>query len=109
MFPCRNKSADTQVYELVTAMGVTSYGIVWINVETNPSPDCSWNSPLSKFNCQFVNDIVNYLKANGKTPGIYSNYYMWETIMGSAGSCTILGSLPLWYAHYDNKASYDDF
>ena len=34
---------------------------------------------------------------------------MWQTIMGSATACTGLGPYELWYAHYDNSASFSDF
>ena len=34
---------------------------------------------------------------------------MWSQIMGSAGACNGFGSIPLWYAHYDNNPSFSDF
>ena len=34
---------------------------------------------------------------------------MWESIMGSAQSCTGLSGVTLWYAHYDNSPSFSDF
>ena len=34
---------------------------------------------------------------------------MWESIMGTAGSCTGLGGVSLWYAHYDGNPSFSDF
>ena len=43
------------------------------------------------------------------TPGIYSSYYMWESIMGSVGACTTNNHVSLWYAHYDGSASFSDF
>ena len=52
---------------------------------------------------------MNAVKSHGKTPGIYSSYYMWESIMGTAGSCTGLGGVSLWYAHYDGNPSFSDF
>ena len=59
-------------------------------------------------NCQYVTDLVNSVKSHGRVPGVYSNYYMWESIMGAAGSCTGLGGVPMWYAHYDGVASLSD-
>ena len=90
-------------------MGSSSYGTIWIDVETNPSSGCSWASYTGASNCKFLGDIVNAIKSHGKTPGIYSSYYQWEGIMGSAGACTNYASLPLWYAHYDNSPSFSDF
>lgn len=34
---------------------------------------------------------------------------MWQTIFGSTSACASLGATPLWYAHYDNSASFADF
>ena len=109
MFPCRGKSASAQVSELVSGMGGAQYGMIWLDIETNPSSGCSWSSFSAASNCQFVNDLVSAVKAHGKTPGIYSNYYMWESIMGGAGNCGGHQGIPLWYAHYDNVASFSDF
>lgn len=109
MFPCRGKSATAQVNELINGMGNSNYGQIWLDVETNPSSGCSWNSFSKASNCQFVTELVNAVKAKGKKPGIYSNYYMWESIMGSAKACPGVANVPLWYAHYDNLAAFSDF
>ena len=50
--------------------------MIWIDVETNPSPNCGWGKDYTA-NCQFLLDIIKHIKSKGKTPGIYSNYYMW--------------------------------
>jgi hypothetical protein len=34
---------------------------------------------------------------------------MWREIHGDADTCTIFKTLPLWYAHYDNTPSFDDW
>ena len=109
MFPCRGKSAATQVNDLVSRLSGSNYGQIWLDVETNPSSGCSWTQGTGASNCQYVTDLVNAVKNLGKTPGIYSSYYMWESIMGGAGNCAGLGSVPLWYAHYDNSPSFSDF
>lgn len=56
-----------------------------------------------------MTDLVTAVKSHGKKAGIYSSYYMWEDIMGSAGACTGVSSADLWYAHYDNSASLSDY
>ena len=109
MFPCRGKSASTQVDELINHMGSSNFGMIWLDIETNPSSGCSWASFSGSSNCAHVTEAVNRIRARGKTPGIYSNYYMWESIMGGAGQCAGLGNVPLWYAHYDGLASFSDF
>ena len=34
---------------------------------------------------------------------------MWEKIMGSRSNCKKYTDIPLWYAHYDNNATFDDW
>ena len=118
MFPCRGKDPATQVDELLTYMrswqGVESKfeyttGTIWLDVETNPSPGCSWALGSFQSNCEFMQQLVDALKQNGRTVGIYASHYMWIQIFGSASYCTDLNDLPLWYAHYDNKQTFDDY
>jgi GH25 family lysozyme M1 (1,4-beta-N-acetylmuramidase) len=109
MFPCRGKSAKTQVDEMFSAIDKSLYGTVWIDVETNPSSGCSWSGHDAASNCQFVTDLVNEIKAKGKSAGIYASKYMWQSIFGSATACHAVASQPLWYAHYDGSASFSDF
>jgi GH25 family lysozyme M1 (1,4-beta-N-acetylmuramidase) len=108
MFPCRGKSATSQVDQMVAAIAGNLYGTVWIDVETNPSSGCGWGSDHS-LNCAFLTETINRIKSHGKTPGIYASKVMWTNIMGSASACTGPSSQLLWYAHYDNSASFSDF
>jgi GH25 family lysozyme M1 (1,4-beta-N-acetylmuramidase) len=85
------------------------YGSVWIDVETNPSSGCSWSGHDSASNCQFLTDVLNRVKSHGKNVGIYASRYMWQSIFGSFTACSSVASHPLWYAHYDNSASFSDF
>lgn len=42
-FPCTGKkSAATQVAEMFSAIPSNLYGMIWIDVETNTSPQCGW-------------------------------------------------------------------
>ena len=34
---------------------------------------------------------------------------MWESIMGGAKNCAGVSEVPIWYAHYDNTASFSDW
>lgn len=54
MFPCRGKSASDQVDELVKGINSTLYDTIYIDVETNPSTGCSWNTHDHDSNCQFL-------------------------------------------------------
>jgi len=85
------------------------YGMIWLDIEYNPSSGCSWASYTASENCQYAQQLASTGKANGATIGVYSSQYEWETVMGSAGACTDLTSYPLWYAHYDNDPSFSDY
>ena len=109
MFPCRGKSATTQVAEMIKGMEGHDYGKIWLDIETNPSSGCSWTQGSGSSNCHFVTELVDAVKSHGKVPGIYSSYYMWESIMGGAKNCAGVSEVPIWYAHYDNTASFSDW
>lgn len=109
MFPCRGKNATTQVNQMMAAINGSFYGMVWLDVETNPSSGCSWSGYSATSNCGYVQELVSAVKANGKAVGIYSSSSMWQTIMGSRYGCKNVASQPLWYAHYDNTQSFSDF
>jgi GH25 family lysozyme M1 (1,4-beta-N-acetylmuramidase) len=109
MFPCRGKNATTQVNELTSGISSNLYTTIWIDVETNPSSGCSWSGHDATSNCAFLTETINAIKARGKTPGIYSSASMWQGIFGSSSACASAGSVPLWYAHYDNVQAFSDF
>ena len=121
MFPCRGKSASQQVNELVDYLesmmkikGTPSAytyatGTIWLDIETNPSPGCSWTVGTPETNCQYVKDLISVISARGRSVGIYASGYMWNQIMGSKNACKEFTQYPLWYAHYDGKASFDDW
>lgn len=44
MFPCRDQSPTNQVHSLVSSLGSSNYGQIWLDIETNPSSGCSWAS-----------------------------------------------------------------
>ena len=53
-----------------------SYGMVWIDVETNTSPGCGWTSNHAE-NCKWLGELTDALKAKGLNVGIYLSSYMW--------------------------------
>ena len=109
MFPCRGKSATAQVDDMFANVDSSLWGMVWIDVETNPSTGCSWSGHDAASNCQFLTDTINRIKQKGKTPGIYASRYMWQTIFGSFTACPSVASQQLWYAHYDGAQTFSDF
>jgi hypothetical protein len=52
-----------------------NFGMVWIDVEINPSSGCSWASYSASSNCDYVNELINAVWAHGKQPGVYSSIY----------------------------------
>ena len=109
MFPCRGKSATSQVDDMIANIPGNLYGMVWVDVETNPSSGCSWNSYSGDSNCQYLMDIMSRIKAKGKNAGIYASSYMWQTIFKSRTACAEAAKYQLWYAHYDGQTTFSDF
>lgn len=115
-FPCAQQSASGQANSLVvdlTKYGV-KYGMVWIDVETNPSPGCGWALPnatdanaTAAASCTFMGELVSALKTRGVNVGTYASRDMWTNIMGAG--CTVAATTPLWYPHYDGNPSFSDF
>jgi hypothetical protein len=87
----------------------SNFGMVWIDVEDNPSSGCSWNSYSDSSNCDYLNSLISAVKSYGKVAGVYTSQYEWSSVMGSQGACTSANGVQLWYAHYDNKASFSDY
>jgi len=87
-----------------------SYGMVWVDVEINPSTGCGWGTNYAN-NCNFLNDLVGRLQQHGLNVGIYASEYMWSTVMGSLGACTSVAAKTsqYWYAHYDGVQSFSDY
>jgi GH25 family lysozyme M1 (1,4-beta-N-acetylmuramidase) len=120
MFPCRGKNATMQSNQLVdflnslktqTTKSAFEYqtGMIWLDIETNPSAGCSWKIGNATSNCDFIQELIKSLEARGRAVGIYASSYMWNEIFGSKDVCTVFSSYPLWYARYDGKKSFDDY
>ena len=59
--------------------------------------------------CTVVKNMIDEIKKQGKTPGIYSNIYMWNYYM-QGGQCTDLEtSIATWYPHDDKLPNFYDF
>ena len=52
---------------------------------------------------------MNAITARGRSVGIYASAFMWNQIFGDKNACQKFTSLPLWYAHYDNNANFNDW
>jgi len=105
LFPCPQcQSAAYQVDELVDMLEenqANTIDIIWIDVE---SPDIWYNDQNT--NNQFVLNAIEEIYLRGYRAGIYSSKSQWTEIMGSFSG---VSSYPLWYAHYDGNANFQDF
>lgn len=110
LFPCigTTKSPQTQVNEMIQGLHASTYNRIWIDVETNQSPNCGWTKDTT-FNCNFLRQMVSAVKSAGKEVGIYASHYMWGNIFGSVTNCPDFTGVPLWYPHYDHVQSFADF
>lgn len=78
---------------MISGLSGSNYGTIWIDVEVNPSSGCSWASYSHSSNCDYVVELINAIKGYGKTVGVYTSQYEWETVMGSVGACTKANSV----------------
>jgi len=93
--------AVNSLIQTVQSQGI-QYGKLWFDVE-----QCSgcWDTDDSD-NCEFVGEAVSAGQSAGADVGIYSSSGEWPMTVGSG--CTSFSDLPLWYAHYDDDAGFDD-
>jgi len=88
-----------------------NFGTVWLDVEDNPSSGCSWASYSASSNCDYLGQLISAVKSHSRAVGVYTSEGEWESVMGSLSACANVASssVPLWYAHYDNSASFSDY
>ena len=94
IFPCFScGNPAKQVADTIAAVGARPVGYYWVDIEKY-----QWSPDKAK-NREFLKEMVAAIKAKGKSPAIYSNYYMWQEVVGL--DWAEFSSLPLWYALYD--------
>ena len=109
IFPCLSNScssASDQVDAAINAMdGVTTTGpvLLWHDVERHAWPDDK------TANRQFITNMIAQANRRGVTQGIYTNKYNWQDIVGLDWTYPADENIPLWYAHYDGEANFNDF
>ena len=81
----------------------TSYGMLWLDIEGTQY----WGSDQAA-NTAFIQAMADEGTKRGVKLGVYTSASQWTPITGNA---KILGSLPLWYPHYESppNPSYSDF
>eukprot|EP00744_Colponema_vietnamica_P006916 GILI01009994.1.p1 GENE.GILI01009994.1~~GILI01009994.1.p1 ORF type:complete len:219 (+),score=60.52 GILI01009994.1:46-702(+) len=107
-FPCYGGvDPSQQISDDFNAVGQGNFGMMWIDIETNPSGGCGWSGSASD-NCDFLSTMLSEGQSLGINMGVYSSAYMWSSIMGGCTAGSDAGAA-LWYAHYDGNPSFDDF
>ena len=51
LFPCRGKPAADQVAQTINNLTGSNYTTIWLDIETNPSTNCSWDDFTFEENC----------------------------------------------------------
>lgn len=109
LFPCPtcSASASSQMSSLVSYIKSNCAsawsGRVWLDVEGSQY----WLGSTSS-NQNWYKALVDSCSSAGTNCGVYSSSSQWSAIFGST-SFSYGSNLPLWYAHYDGKASFSDF
>ena len=105
-FPCMGKISAAQQIADNHRQVAGQYGMMWVDVETNPSSGCGFSGNHDA-NCNFIRDLLQAGSSLGIKMGVYSSKYMWNSIAGSG--CTAGSRYPLWYPHYDGSRSFSDW
>ncbi len=109
LFPCPtcSKSAATQVQELVDYLNANCASHwskrIWLDIEGSSY----WLGDTTK-NRSWYQNLVDACKSKSPKCGVYASASQWSSIFGST-SYKYGYDLPLWYAHYDGVAGFDDF
>ena len=87
MNTCPGKDAYAQVNEMLTQISSTYFDTVWIRVEQNSSPGCSWlsNSPIK--NCNYLRSLASAIQMRGIKVGIYSTAGYWKDVFQNSTYC----------------------
>jgi len=81
-------------------------GMLWLDVED--CKDCWVGTPRERLT--FLEGIAENCEKKGFKIGVYSGHGSWIEVFGSADFASGgLTRYPLWFAHYDNKTSMDDY
>jgi hypothetical protein len=108
---CRNNDPISQVNDLFSGVPTSLYGTLWVKVEPNNTPGCSWAGYNPTDNCNFLIETFRALKGTLTTflsVGVFSTARIWESFFGN--TCTSIPSFGalLWYAIYDKTGNVKD-
>jgi len=104
MFPCPQcGNARSQVQQLWDFASDIKFGLMWLDIE---GPEY-WLGSYDA-NRNFMNDLATAGRDifGSKMGGIYTNNNGWTSIFGDWSEW---GNLPLWWAYWDESASFDNW
>ena len=50
----RHKYVHENTQSSSQSLSASNYGMVWLDIEENPSPGCSWSASSFESNCQYI-------------------------------------------------------
>jgi GH25 family lysozyme M1 (1,4-beta-N-acetylmuramidase) len=74
--------------------------MLWLDIEGR------WNRNID-INIQFIEELIQQINNLGIKFGIYTSRSQWISIMNNITKFS--SDSPLWYPHYDNHKSFNDF
>jgi hypothetical protein len=74
--------------------------MLWLDIEGR------WNRNID-MNIQFMEELIQQINNLGIKFGIYTSKSEWISIMNNITKFS--STSPLWYSHYDNDKSFNDF
>lgn len=101
VFPCL-KCGDPrgQIRKMVNALKGLPYNSIWLDVER-----FQWKN--KEANRKFLAEMFDEAPKHGKPVGIYTNSVEWNAVVGN--DWTQGARFRLWWAHWDKKATLDNF
>ena len=100
-YTCGNIAGQINTFWDYTIANQMDFTRLWFDVEGE------WSSSYGT-NQAFLMEMVEQARAIGIVYGIYCSEYYWGYFFGSY-TFAYAGSVPMWYAHYDDWASFGDW
>lgn len=107
MFPCvKCGNLTGQVESMLQSLNCTIFGRVWLDIEGAQY----WHADRDE-NVKAINELGAAAKklVGYNRVGVYSSHHSWTSIFPEGFVFPWADDMPLWYPHYDNKTTMDDF
>jgi len=100
-----NSPPDTLISQLISQVGTSNFGQVWLDLEVCDSDPTCWSD--SNTNLDYITAMSTAVTNAGANFGIYSTAWEWSQLFDN--NPTNFASSALWYANPDGNESFDDF